>query len=601
MPTFSCLGRASNLQYLILILPLSLIFLYIGNHYYYAHPFATPISPGYNVAPAPARSSEHDGWTDWWIEFLTRLETTRVDVPRIKFKGSAPGDNWRPDYDHARPDLINLTAEAETKFRESHAAFLKFLPDFARHLPYQAGTRGIVTTAGAPTFGQTISLVLLTRQTGSRLPIQVVLDSSEPWVDFICENEFPRLNATCLYIDEVWANLDPLDTSRFSRFQWKVVSLIVSTFQDVLFLDADCAPVLSPDHIFEKGAEPFTSAGLITWPDYWAPSMSTLFYKIAGDIPVPPLTARTTSESGVMVFDKARHADTLLLAAYYNYNGPGRYYTLLSQHGIGEGDKETFLQAALVLDALREKGVYSDPTEWMKPGAGIKKGYWDVKTMPKSHGRVGKGKKWRGMFMQQMDPMEDYRAVMAAVNKAGAAEGGNTGSTAATATKPASKEMRQRGKLNALFAAPTTSVPTASATTHSTTASTSTQIYSDPSSAIEQPAVPDDYLTNSTFLSTTGNLTISASPARFMFFHHNGVKPDFTRILNPKSGILGVDDGDRPIRMWGDPKWIIERTGRDVEKLWWASSIEMYCRPEMEAWWEGVCAEMRRVFGEVYE
>ncbi|KAK4244097.1 mannosyltransferase putative-domain-containing protein [Corynascus novoguineensis] len=454
------------------------------------------------------------------------------------------------DYDHARPDLINLTAEAETKFRESHAAFLKFLPDLARHLPYQAGTRGIVTTAGGLTFGQTISLVLLTRQTGSRLPIQVVLDSSAPWVDFICENEFPRLNATCLYIDDMWANLDPLDTSRFSRFQWKVVSLIASTFQHVLFLDADCAPVLSPDHIFEKGAEPFTSAGLITWPDYWAPSMSTLFYKIAGDIPVPPLTARTTSESGVMVFDKARHADTLLLAAYYNYNGPGRYYTLLSQHGIGEGDKETFLQAALVLDALREKGVYSGPTEWMKPGAGIKKGYWDVKTMPKSHGRVGKGKKWRGMFMQQMDPMEDYRAVMAAVNKAGAVEGGNTGN---------------------------------------------------PGSAPEQPAVPADYLTNSTFLFTTGNLTISASPARFMFFHHNGVKPDFTRILDPNSGILGVDDGDRPIRMWGDPKWIVERTGRDIEKLWWASSIEVYCRPEMEAWWDGVCAEMRRVFGKVYE
>ncbi|KAK3290513.1 mannosyltransferase putative-domain-containing protein [Chaetomium fimeti] len=468
--------------------------------------------------------------------------------------------------DHGRRDHLE----------SSHAAFIKQLPEFARHLPYQVGTTGIVTTAGASSFGQAVSLVLLTRQTGSQLPIQIVLDSTAPWIDFLCANEMPRHDAACLYINDMWTKLYPFITVKFERFQWKSIALVASTFQNVLFLDSDCLPILNPDRIFEKGAEPFTSAGFITWPDFWASSTSAMFYRVAGDIEVPPLTSRATSESGVIVYDKARHADTLLLAVYYNYNGPGRYYTMLTQHGPGEGDKETFFQAALVLDALREKGVYNPPTEWMKPGVGVKKGYWDVKTMPQAHGRTAKGNKWRGMFMQQMDPMEDYRAVMAAVKEAA----DNTPSDKATRSKHDDHPPppRRFWPFTNLF--PKT-----------------TPQKTNP----DDPNNPSTYLTNSTFLSATGNLTTTPDTARFMFFHHNGVKPDFTRLRDATAGMQAEGDDGRRLRMWGDPAWIVARTGRDVEKLWWEASLEVYCQPGVTRWLGAVCEEMRRVWGRVYE
>ncbi|KAA8650982.1 uncharacterized protein ATNIH1004_003673 [Aspergillus tanneri] len=57
---------------------------------------------------------------------------------------------------------------------------------------------------------------------------------------------------------------------------------------------------------------------------------------------------RTGSTLPVELFlrDYLEYEPTLLLAAYYNYYGPSFYYPLLGQGGPGEGDKDTFLQAA---------------------------------------------------------------------------------------------------------------------------------------------------------------------------------------------------------------------------------------------------------------
>ncbi|KAK4234560.1 mannosyltransferase putative-domain-containing protein [Achaetomium macrosporum] len=414
----------------------------------------------------------------------------------------------------------------------SHGSFVHQLPLFANLLPFDANTTGIVTTAGLRSFGQVISLVLTTRRSGSRLPIQIMLDSSAPWVDKVCVDTMPRFDATCVFLEDEWA---------------AIVSIIASTFQNVLFLDADCLPVLNPGPIFDQGSEPFTSTGLITFPDFWISTVSPLFYKIAGGLEVPSVSSRSTSESGIIVFDKARHADTLLLAAYYNYNGPSHYYPMFTQHGAGEGDKETFLQAALVLEALRGQGVYKQPTAWMKPGAGVKKGYWDVKMFPSVHGRSEPRGKWRGMFIKQVDPMEDYRAVMAAIEKA-------------KTSPPETKQLAGRA---------------------------------------EQEA---DFLTNSTFLATLGTLKLEHDVSRIMFFHHNGVKHDFTRITDSKSGIVATNAEGEYLRMWEKPDWIIHDFGRDVEKLLWQDSIEIYCQPEMAQFKQlrKVCAKMQTIYEKVY-
>ncbi|KAK3304081.1 mannosyltransferase putative-domain-containing protein [Chaetomium strumarium] len=491
------------------------------------------------------------GHGGWWAEFFARLEETRVTARALRMRDRGPSINWKPDIDATRPDLIQLREDDEAKFRQSHAAFVDQLALFASHLPYHANTTGIVTTAGVPNFGQVVSLVLMTRRAGSRLPIQIFLDSSSPWVDWVCSHTMPRFNAKCVSLEDTWGGMSRPLPRRLVRFQWKIVSIIGSTFQNVLFLDADCLPVLNPDPIFDRGAEPFTSAGFISWPDFWVTNTSPRFYGIAGDIEVPPVTPRTSPEAGMMVYDKVRHADTLLLAAYYNYNGPKHYYPLFSQAGAGEGDRESFLRAAQVLQALREKGRYKQPTAWMKPGVGVKKGYYDVKTLPTVHGRSAKGK-WDGMFMMQKDPMADYRAVMSVIEEAKKKKEGSEAKSRPSANPPPPPPPpRWRNETVA-------------------------------------PVKEESFLTDTTPLDTFGNLTLALKDhgdSRVMFFHHNGVDPDFTRILDRKSRMVETDEQGRYVRLWGDPGWMVDGFGRDVEKLLWKDSMQVYCQEGLARFW----------------
>ncbi|EAA29160.1 glycosyltransferase family 71 protein [Neurospora crassa] len=520
----------SGLKYIALILPL--LFTVI---YFYHHRPAILAEESTRLRLLPHEPN------DFWVEFFARLEAVRPHSPPLTFKEKVDALNWVPDFDRARPEIWKPNPKEVSDLSKSHAAFIKTLPDFARHLPYDADTTGIVTTAGKGNFGQVITLLVMTRQSGSKLPIQIVIDSSSVWIDNLCANLVPHYNAACIYLEDIWAHLNP-HPPKFDRFQWKFLAMVTSTFQNILFLDADIIIANNPDKIFAPGAEPFQSTGFISWPDFWVPSGSKYFYQIAGSIPVPQLTDRASSESGMIVLDKARHADTLLLASYYNYHGPSHYMAIFSQHGPGEGDKETFLQAAYVLQELAkrpaEHGGYSPPMEWTKlPSAqGQKKGFYDVKNMPKAHGRSANGK-WRGMFMKQMDPVEDWRALQQAAKEA------------------------------------------------------------------KHPAPADTqspFLFDSSWLSTVGNLTLKQDQKKMMFFHHNGVKPDFSDVVNSKTGLVEMDEKTgKLLRMWGDPKWIVETTGKDLEKVLWLSTMEVWCRLDEDEF-DDVCGRMSEIYEAVY-
>ncbi|KAK4143020.1 glycosyltransferase [Dichotomopilus funicola] len=540
-------------------------FAFLAHHpHFYSDGFYVPsaapnrhTSDSHALSPQPTSPSP----SGWWMEFFTRLDTTRVTARPITIKDWDPSINWKPGGDAVRPDLIKLREDDEAKFRLSHAALVGQLATFANHLPYDANTTGIVTTAGVPNFGQAISLVLTARRAGSRLPIQIVLDSTSAWVDWMCAETMPRYNAACVSLEEAWAGLGPL-VPELERFQWKVISIVASTFQNVLFLDTDCLPVRNPDPIFDPGSEPFSSTGFISWPDFWTSTASVSFYRIAGDLEVPPVPSRPTSESGVMVFDKARHADTLLLAAYYNHNGPKHYYPLLSQHAAGEGDKETFLHAALVLDALRQRGQYQQPTEWMKPGIGLKKGYYDVKKLPSVHGRSAKGK-WTGMFLQQTDPVADYRAVMAVVE----AEAAKNGEPRRTRQQQTREERKHKGRKE--------------------------------SRKVEE----EDFLTDPSALATVAPHLPEHYNSGTMFFHHSGVKPDFTRVVDETWGLLETDSEGRYVRLWGSPDWIVDAFDRDVERLLWEDSVQVYCQEGALTRFERlrmVCDQLRVVYDQIY-
>ncbi|KAK3318091.1 mannosyltransferase putative-domain-containing protein [Apodospora peruviana] len=547
-------------------LPLAFILLHTFNNSY----------PDYYY---PLGSTER-GWkrqTEWWADFFSQLEAVRpLNTEPVKIpEGEKPPEyGYRPDVDHARPELVQgMTAADQSDLAQSHASFVKQLPDFARRLPFDRDTAGIVTTAGANNFGQVVTMMVMVRQSGSKLPVQIVLDSTDPWIEELCANQLRRLGATCIRLDEIWSALRKSKSvpATIERYQWKVMALLASTFQDVLFLDADCLAVVNPDPILRQGSEPFASTGLITWPDFWSSTSSARFYAIAGDVAVPPLSARASSESGVMVLDKARHADTLLLAAYYNYYGPAYYYPLLTQHGPGEGDKETFLHAAMVLETLSKQKEEKDGTTQASTGdsrpiatAKQTRGYWDVKTLPGVRGRSLDHGEWEYMMMQQMDPMEDYRAQQWAARI---------------------DDQTDRDDDD----------------------DDDDDDNTDTDTETETETKPPTTLDRNKFLATKINTTtvVLPKPTRYMFFHHNGLKLDFAWLNDPDYGqyLVKTDRAGNHTRLWADnkpglPAWDVPQAegARDVEKEMWGNVTELWC----ETGFVETCRRLRKVYDEVY-
>ena len=92
---------------------------------------------------------------------------------------------------------------------------------------------------------------------------------------------------------------------------------------------------------------------------------------------MPSVSKRASSESGMFLISKSKHKSTLLLSLYYNVYGPSHYYKLLSQGSVGQGDKETYLAAAMSLNAsfytvntnVEELGYYHDDHQFKGCGA----------------------------------------------------------------------------------------------------------------------------------------------------------------------------------------------------------------------------------------
>jgi alpha 1,2-mannosyltransferase len=320
----------------------------------------------------------------FWAKYVDVLLEAKPQVDKIKPEGSATEDDIHVSPEeartHKRLNLTHLSDSELTEMKRSHSSMVesirKLVPDF----PYEAGTRGVVTTAGGAYFGVAIASIRMLRRVGSTLPVQVFLDNWDDYDIDMCERMLPELGARCFVLSEIWDSTPQV--GKLLKYQFKVFSLLFSSFEHVLFLDADAFPAHNPDALLDS--EPYKSMGLITWPDFWVSTTSPVYYDIAG-IPVPPLDARRCSESGIMLLNKKQHAAALMLATYYNYYGPDYYYPLFSQGAPGEGDKETFIHAAMALN---------EP-------------FYDVKTPVSVMGAHLNGE-WHSAGMKQASPVEDY-------------------------------------------------------------------------------------------------------------------------------------------------------------------------------------------------
>ncbi|GMF41173.1 unnamed protein product [Phytophthora lilii] len=131
------------------------------------------------------------------------------------------------------------------------------------------------------------------------------------------------------------------------RFVAKIHAIYHSSFDRLLFLDADNAPVRDPSFLFESPE--FLKTGAIFWPDFWHPG-STIFgiheNSLLWELLNMPFVDMFEQESGQLVVDRRRHAAPLELVRFYAIHRPDFFSSLK----IVWGDKDLFRLAWLKLD-----------------------------------------------------------------------------------------------------------------------------------------------------------------------------------------------------------------------------------------------------------
>ncbi|KAF2274261.1 nucleotide-diphospho-sugar transferase [Westerdykella ornata] len=283
----------------------------------------------------------------FWKDLATALEAARPQCAPINVTAGEMSDhdkNWEPLLEKQRPKKLNLPEEDEIELTRAHRQMRLAARRLAPAFPVGEG-KGIVTTGGLKLFTVLLVSLRMLRRTGCSLPVEVFLGDRAEYETVVdtCEKILPRLNARCRVISDIYfeADVAPPD-----HFQFKVLAILFSSFEHVLFLDADSFPVHDPTPLLSS--PPYTTHGLVTWPGFYANAASSHFYHIAG-IEEPPVNRGT--ESGQLLLNKHHHRESLLMMVYYNYYGPEYYYPLQAQGGPGQGDKETFAAGALAVNA----------------------------------------------------------------------------------------------------------------------------------------------------------------------------------------------------------------------------------------------------------
>ena len=319
---------------------------------------------------------------EFWRAFQVLLASSKPDCPPPKRLGSSGAIGFNPTNAPARPNTLEMPSGDVEKMRKAHSDLVHRLNTNPPKMVYTPGTRGIVSTAGGSYLPILVISLRMLRRTGAKLPMEVFLADKTEYESYICETVLPGLNAKCVILSDI---LDAVPkAATITHYQYKVVAMLFSSFEELLFLDSDAFPIREPMELF--AAEPFASHGMVLWPDYWASTASPLFYRITSQ-PIPSMTLRQSSETGEILISKKQHQRTLLLATYYNYYGPEVYYALLSQGSPGEGDKETFLAAA---------GVFNESV-------------YQVSEQVRAIGHFTPEGDLAGSAMVQYDPVEDHR------------------------------------------------------------------------------------------------------------------------------------------------------------------------------------------------
>lgn len=145
------------------------------------------------------------------------------------------------------------------------------------------------------------------------------------------------------------SELGPVETIRIndvkvSKFNTKVHAIYHSSFDEVLFLDADNLLVRDPTFLFDSPT--FRATGALFWPDFWHPN-HTIFnvqrHSLLWELIGMPFVSMFEQESGQVLVNRKASRVALALLLHYTFHAPNHFERLQLVYG----DKDLFRLAWL--------------------------------------------------------------------------------------------------------------------------------------------------------------------------------------------------------------------------------------------------------------
>jgi FkbM family methyltransferase len=203
-------------------------------------------------------------------------------------------------------------------------AFLARTPDYP-HERFRG--RGIVIAGGGDRYFASLYVTIRAlRHVGCDLPIQIWYLGRNQEMPAERQALLDPYNVKCVDADEVRRSHP---ARRLNGWELKVFAVLHCSFQEILFLDADCYPCRDPGFLFDL--EDFSRLGAIFWPD-----MATFDERLKWPaFGVADPRRPGSVESGQFVLDKEQCWRPLNLAWFYNDHSD--YY-----YRYCYGDKHTF-------------------------------------------------------------------------------------------------------------------------------------------------------------------------------------------------------------------------------------------------------------------
>lgn len=251
--------------------------------------------------PSESSLKQVEGLTELWATLETSADANR---PR-PLTGIPRPSNRDGVRDISAEMLDSLIDFDETDAMASRAAFM----NFTQHIPAYPKDlftgRGVIMIAGGKYSGFAATALGSLRLTGSVLPVEMWMphrsDDLQHWCD-----ELPSDGARCrFFTDYMPTSLFYGPSLQFSHgYQYKALAMLLSTFEEVLLLDADNHALAKVDGVFD--APTYRDHRSILWPDYWTYTANPWLSYVVGlsEQKKSMLVGQPTVESGQLLWDK---------------------------------------------------------------------------------------------------------------------------------------------------------------------------------------------------------------------------------------------------------------------------------------------------------